>query len=89
MPKEHSWKVIDADGARREVRAVRHAAKWRIQSRTSVCDNWCYHEQPLLADLEYLRELIQRKYQRRRASWDELKEVEQLVKDARRAVLTQ
>ncbi len=80
MPKEHVWKERTADGIRREVRAVRHAARWRLQSRIEPLQEWTYHDCPSLADLEELLALLKRKYSRRRASWDEVCEVAQLVK---------
>ncbi len=83
MPKEHVWKEKTDEGARREVRAVRHGTKWRLQSRTEPAQEWTYHDQALVGDLETLLDLLQRKYSRRRASWDEVCEVEALLNEAR------
>jgi hypothetical protein len=85
MPKEHCWKDKTEEGLRREVRAVRHGTKWRIQTRTEDRQQWTYHDQASLADLEYLHDLVNRKYQRRRASWDEVEEVTAMLKEAQGA----
>ncbi|MFQ3578251.1 MAG: hypothetical protein SNJ52_04500 [Verrucomicrobiia bacterium] len=85
MPKEHVWKERTAEGMRREVRAVRHAGRWRLQSRVEPLREWTYHDAPALADLQELHALLKRKYSRKRASWDEVCEVDQLIKSHREA----
>ncbi|HEX3420381.1 MAG TPA: hypothetical protein VHT01_04065 [Candidatus Udaeobacter sp.] len=47
--------------------------------------DWTYYERPLLEDLLALKEILARKYQRRRASIDDVASVEKLIADQREA----
>jgi hypothetical protein len=61
------------------VRATKFGGKWRVQSITSDEIDWTYHDPPLLDDLLKLKDVIARKYQRRRASADDVVSVEKLI----------
>jgi len=80
MRNEHSWKEITADGDKREVRASKFGGKWRIQSRLKGEEFWTYYDQPLIEDLRELRDVLFRKYQRRRATHEELIALEAWIK---------
>lgn len=80
MPNEHTWKETTAEGEKREVRATKFGGKWRLQSKLKGEDTWTYHDKPALQDLHELRDLLFRKYQRRRATHEELKDVETWIK---------
>jgi len=43
--------------------------------------DWTYYEHPLLDDLLALKEILERKYQRRRASNEDVASVEKLIAD--------
>jgi hypothetical protein len=79
MPRQHVWTERAEDGVKREVRAIWFGRNWRLQSKRTDEEQWTYHEQPPRADLLTLKELIERKYRRRRATIDELNAVERLV----------
>ena len=81
MPNEHTWRETTQEGEKREVRAVKFAGQWKIQSKLKDAPGWTYHDKPLPADLEALRDLIFRKYQRRRASYDDLQAVDRLISE--------
>ena len=81
MPNEHVWRVTTEEGDKREVRAVKFAGQWKIQSKLRDDPGWTYHDKPTTADLEALRDLIFRKYQRRRASYDDLQAVDRLISE--------
>jgi hypothetical protein len=80
MRNEHSWKETTADGDKREIRASKFGGKWRIQSRLKGEEAWTYYDKPLLADLRELREVLFRKYQRRRATHEEIIALEAWIK---------
>jgi hypothetical protein len=63
------------------VRATRFGGKWRLQAKTSGDVDWTYYERPLLDDLLALKEILVRKYQRRRASNEDVASVEKLIAD--------
>jgi hypothetical protein len=80
MRNEHSWKETTADGDRREIRASKFGGKWRIQSRLKGEEAWTYYDKPLIEDLRELREVLFRKYQRRRATHEEIVALEAWIK---------
>lgn len=72
MRNEHGWTQRTEDGEKRELRAVKTQNRWRLQSKLRGDDRWTYHETPGRADLEELRGILWRKYQRRRASHEDV-----------------
>ena len=81
MRSQHIWTEKDDEGRKREVRATKFGGKWRLQSKVSGEEQWTYHEPPLLDDLLKLKDVIARKYQRRRASADDVASVDKLIAD--------
>jgi len=61
------------------VRATKFGRTLRFQSKTEDKLNWTYHDVPLPEDLLTLQQIIARKYQRRRASAEDLASVDKLV----------
>lgn len=83
MRSQHIWREKDDQGRKREVRATKFGGVWRLQAKFSEDLNWTYYDVPLLEDLLALKEIIFRKYQRRRASAEDLASIEKLIKDAK------
>ena len=79
MRSQHIWTERDENGSKREVRATRFGGRWRLQAKTAGDLDWTYYERPLLADLLALRDILFRKYQRRRASSEDVTSVEKLI----------
>jgi len=79
MPSQHIWTEKDDEGRKREVRATKFGGKWRLQSKASDESEWTYHDPPSVNDLMKLKEIIARKYQRRRASSDDVTSVDKLI----------
>ena len=84
MPVQHVWKEKDEEGRKREVRATKFGGAWKLQAKSSDEDAWTYYDVPLLEDLRTLKDIVQRKYRRRRASAEDLQSVEKLLKDRER-----
>ena len=80
MRNEHSWKETTEDGDRREVRASKFGGNWRIQSRLKGEEMWTYYDKPRIEDVKELRDVLFRKYQRWRATHEELIAVEAWIK---------
>ncbi|MGA0111657.1 MAG: hypothetical protein ACO3PN_06090 [Chthoniobacterales bacterium] len=72
MRNHHAWTHRTGDGEKREVRAVKNQGRWRLQSKLRDDEAWTYHETPQREDLVELREILWRKYQRRRASHEDV-----------------
>jgi hypothetical protein len=81
MRSQHIWTQRDEHGSKREVRARRFGGRWRLQAKTAGDRDWTYYERPLLKDLLALKEILARKYQRRRASSEDVTSVERLIAD--------
>jgi hypothetical protein len=80
MRNEHTWKETTEEGEKREVRASKFGGNWRIQARLKGEEFWTYYDKPRIEDLRELRDVLFRKYQRRRASHEELADVENWIK---------
>jgi hypothetical protein len=81
MRSQHIWTGRDEDGSKREVRATKFGGIWRLQAKTAGDLDWTYYERPLLADLLALKDILFRKYQRRRASSEDVASLEKLIAD--------
>ena len=81
MRSQHIWTERDEYGSKREVRARRFGGRWRLQAKTAGDIYWTHYERPLLDDLLALKEILVRKYQRRRASNEDVASVEKLIGD--------
>ncbi len=83
MRNQHVWREVTEEGEKREIRAVKFAGRWKLQSRLdrgrSEESPWTYHDVPIMADLLALRDLVWRKYQRRRASHDDVTSLDALI----------
>ena len=81
MRSQHIWTERDEHGSKREVRATKFGGTWRLQAKTAGDLDWTYYERPLLEDLLALKDILMRKYQRRRASSEDVASVEKLITD--------
>jgi len=81
MRSQHIWTEKDADGRKREVRATKFGGIWRLQSKAAGDLEWTYYDVPLLDDLLTLKEIVFRKYQRRRASAEDVAAIEKIIKE--------
>jgi len=79
MRNLHVWKSTTEDGEKREVRAEKFGKKWRLQAKVKGEDHWTYYDDPLLADLLELRDVLFRKYQRKHLSWEDLDAIDKLI----------
>jgi hypothetical protein len=80
MRSQHIWKEKDAEGRKREVRVTKFGGVWRFQAKYTDENEWTYYERPLLDDLRELKDVVFRKYQRRRASAEDVDSIEKLLR---------
>jgi hypothetical protein len=83
MRSQHIWADRNQDGRKREVRATKFGGAWRLQAKTAGDLDWTYYDRPLLEDLLTLKEILVRKYQRRRASIEDVASIEKLIEKQR------
>jgi len=74
---------MNEQGAKREVRATKFGGAWRVQAKLAGDLDWTYYERPLLEDLLTLKEIVVRKYQRRRASAEDVASIQKLIQEQR------
>ncbi|MFL6568764.1 MAG: hypothetical protein ACJ8LI_06310 [Chthoniobacterales bacterium] len=84
MRSQHVWKEKDAEGRKREVRVTKFGGEWKFQAKFTDEDSWTYYPRPLLEDLTALRDVVFRKYQRRRASAEDVESLDQLLRQYER-----
>jgi len=80
MRSQHIWTEKDADGRKREVRVIKFGGAWRFQAKYSDELEWTYYDRPLLEDLLKLKDIVFRKYQRRRAAVEDLESIEKVLR---------
>ncbi len=81
MHNLHVWKETTDDGEKREVRAEKFGRNWRIQAKLKSDERWTYYDTPLLEDLIELHDVLFRKWQRRRAAWEDVALIEKFVRE--------
>lgn len=80
MRSQHVWKEKDADGRKREVRVTKFGGQWKFQAKYLDEENWTYYERPLPEDLANARDVVFRKYQRRRASAEDVAALDKMLR---------
>ncbi len=83
MRSQHIWIEKEEDGRKRQVRATKFGGAWKFQSKTAGELKWTHHRDPLLKDLMALREILVRKYHRRRAAIEDVAAIEKLIHQAK------
>ena len=84
MRSQHIWKEKDEEGRKREVRVVKFGGNWKFQAKLKDDEQWTYYDVPLKEDLLTLRDIVFRKYQRRRASSEDVESIDKLIEERQR-----
>ena len=54
---------------------------WRFQAKYADESEWTYYDRPSMDDMVSLKDIVFRKYQRRRASAEDVASIEKLIRD--------
>lgn len=81
MRSQHIWTEKDDEGRKREVRVTKFGGAWKFQAKYADEEKWTYYDSPLIQDLREARDLIFRKYQRRRASAEDVAALDKLLRE--------
>lgn len=84
MRSQHIWTEKDEEGRKREVRVTKFGGNWKFQAKHKDDEQWTYYDVPLMEDLLALKNIVFRKYQRRRASAEDVASIEKLIEDRQR-----
>ena len=77
---KHEWRENTDEGEVLLVTAKRHLGKWTLQTRLKSAEEWTQVPVIPLESLEYLREILWKKYQRRRIPHEHVLEIDALIK---------
>ncbi len=81
----HEWIVRDEDGVKREIRVIKEASLFRFQTKRTDAEIWTYFDnkksKPSPSDVESLIEVLERKYQRKRAPYSDLQLAKKMLSD--------
>jgi hypothetical protein len=81
--QKHEWRQNTDEGGTRLVSVSRHAGKWQLRSRLKSDAEWTKVPDIPLDDLETLREVLLKKYQRNRVPHEHILEVDALIESAK------
>ena len=84
MRSQHIWTEKDEEGRKREVRVIKFGGVWKFQAKRKDDEQWTYYDVPLMEDLLTLKDIVFRKYQRRRASAEDVASIDKLIEDRQR-----
>lgn len=80
MKNTHEWHEQDEEaGERRFFRAEKFGRKWSMRTTLKTQPDWDPLDPIPLPVLEALRDVLHRKYLRRRVSWEDVVDVEKLI----------
>ena len=78
--QEHSWRE-QGEEETRIYRATHHAGRWKILSQVKGEEEWTTHDPIERKDWVRLREILWRKYQRKRLPWKLIEQIDKLLED--------
>lgn len=84
MRNQHHWTEKRTDGSHLEWRATKFAARWEFKQRSPDTGGWETVKHPSADILAEFRDILWRKYQRRRLPYEDVVAIERLRDQARR-----
>lgn len=72
MSRDINWKTKDQDGNRYQVRVHYFGKKFQFQFKDPGAPDWDYKRSPTVDDLIEFLATIERRYQRRQATYEQL-----------------
>ena len=79
----HEWRERTAEGRVRFVRAAWDTRQWSFSETFKDTTEWVALAAPALEDYEMLRDVLWRKYQRRRVPWRFVEQLDELLEGMR------
>ena len=77
---KHDWKERTEDGVR-TWRATFHGGNWSMRSKLKSDEFWTIHDPMQRPELEALRDLLWRKYQRGRLPHKLVEQIDKMIED--------
>ena len=79
---KHEWRERTPEGDVRYVTARRHLGKWHFKTCLKSDEDWTPLEVLSLEDFKQLRDVLWRKYQRKRVPYEHVLEIDAMIEDA-------
>lgn len=78
--QRHTWRENTDEGVR-FLRASYHASTWKLESQFKGEEDWVLHDPISIEEWKTLREILWRKYQRRRCPWELIARIDKLLEE--------
>ncbi len=82
---KHEWKDRTEDEGVRTFVASHHGAKWTLRSKLKADEEWTYHDPIELEHWVALRDVLWRKYQRKRLPFGQIEKIDLIIEEMKRA----
>ena len=79
--KRHEWRERSEDGNVRYLRAEHFGSEWKLFSTLKTDPEWYEHSPITLEEWRMIRDVLFRKYQRRRGQWKEVESIDKRIED--------
>jgi hypothetical protein len=79
--KQHEWRERTEDGNVKYMRAQHFGSEWKLQSTLKTDSEWHVHDPITLEEWRMIRDVLFRKYQRRRGAWKEVEIIDKTIED--------
>lgn len=80
--KKHDWRDNDAEGVVTYYRATFHGGQWALYTHLRGEEDWERQDPMTLEHLRMVRDVLWRKYQRRRCPWEEVDRFDKFIEEA-------
>jgi hypothetical protein len=82
MRRDINWTTKRYDGSRYDVRVTWFSGQFKLQFKERGESRWDYDRKPTREDLETFLDAIERRYQRKQATFKELEEARRMMEAA-------
>lgn len=79
---KHEWHEITDTGEKRYIRALHYAGRWTFEDTLESDPDWTKRDILPLEDLQRLREVLWKKYQRGRLPHSHVKQIDVMIEEA-------
>ena len=77
LMERHEWHITKGEEDHEYWRANHHGGRWTIMTKAHTDDHWETIKEPTTAHWEALREILWKKYQRKRGNYKLIKKLDQ------------
>ena len=85
MRNRHAWIERGEDGVKQEIEARKEQGRWRLRGKANGGEHWTPINPPSLEQMSTLRDILWRKYQRRRASYEDVALADRMLAELKSA----